>query len=259
MAKFLMRLLSYNILNGAEGRADPVAEVIEAQRADVIGLVEADHPEVLDRIVRRLDMDYVVAPGELHSVSLLTRWPILESINHALLRPGLKCMLEALVRDPEGREIPVVVLHLHPQATEADEQQREREIAIVLDILERHRKADRPHIVMGDFNANSPIQQIDISQVKESTRLAMQQNGGTLPRRVMQKLFDAGYLDTLAAADPQAARTRGSFSTQYPGQRVDYILTHGLRPGSIKTAWIETDRLAKYCSDHYPVGVELAI
>ena len=34
-----MRLVSYNILDGGEGRADPLAEVIEAQRPDVIGLV----------------------------------------------------------------------------------------------------------------------------------------------------------------------------------------------------------------------------
>jgi len=34
-----MRVVSYNILTGGEGRADPLAEVLLAQRADVIALV----------------------------------------------------------------------------------------------------------------------------------------------------------------------------------------------------------------------------
>ena len=34
-----MRIVSYNILDGGEGRADPLAEVIEAQRPEVVALV----------------------------------------------------------------------------------------------------------------------------------------------------------------------------------------------------------------------------
>ena len=37
-----MRIVSYNILDGGVGRADPIAEVLLAQRPDVVGLVEAD-------------------------------------------------------------------------------------------------------------------------------------------------------------------------------------------------------------------------
>ena len=36
-----MRIVRYNILDGGEGRADPLAEVIEAQRPDLVALVEA--------------------------------------------------------------------------------------------------------------------------------------------------------------------------------------------------------------------------
>jgi len=253
-----MRILSYNILDGAEGRADPVAEVIEAQRADIVGLVEADHPEVLDRIARRLKMDVVIAPGNSHSVALLSRWTIVESINHAPLRPGLsKCLLEAIVRNPAGREWPIFVAHLHAHALDADEQRREAELAIILDITARHRQANRPHVLMGDFNSNSPVQKIEALKVKQSTHDEMQQNGGWLPRRVVETLHRNEYLDTLAVARPDAAPTLGTFSTQHPGQRVDYIFTHRVEPWKLKHAWVEQDRLAKYCSDHFPVGVEI--
>jgi endonuclease/exonuclease/phosphatase family metal-dependent hydrolase len=36
---------------------------------------------------------------------------------------------------------------------------------------------------------------------------------------------------------------------------VDYIFTFGI--DSPRDAWIEQDRLARYASDHFPVGVEI--
>src|SRR5438045_4678712 len=100
-----MRLVSYNILDGGEGRADPLAEVILAQKADVVAIVEADNAEVLARIGKRLGMDYVHGEGKKHSVALFSRFAIRESINHAALnKKGAKSFLEATVVDPTGRE-----------------------------------------------------------------------------------------------------------------------------------------------------------
>src|SRR5687767_6096897 len=102
-----MRIVSYNILDGGEGRADPLAEVIIAQRPDVVALVEADDPVVVERIASRLRMDYVHAPGNSHASALFSRWPIVESINRAPLHPEklTKSFLEALVRMPDLGEV----------------------------------------------------------------------------------------------------------------------------------------------------------
>src|SRR4051794_34644396 len=129
-----MRIVSYNILTGGEGRADPLAEVLLAQRADVIGLVEAEDPAVLERIARRLKMDYVQAVGNKSGASaLLSRFPIRDSINHALLQSGLsKSLLQASVIDPAGQVWNFGVVHLHARATDADERQREAELDVVL-------------------------------------------------------------------------------------------------------------------------------
>src|SRR3954447_8967059 len=98
-----MRIFSYNILDGGEGRADPLAEVIEAQRADVVALVEASDPAVIERIAGRLKMDFVQGTGPSQASAILSRWTIRESINHAPLRPGLsKSLLEATLIDPAG-------------------------------------------------------------------------------------------------------------------------------------------------------------
>src|SRR4051812_36540958 len=96
-----MRIVSYNILDGGEGRADPLAEVIEAQRPDVVALVEAEDLNVVERIAKRVKMDFVHAPGNAHASVLMSRWTIRESINHAPLRPDLeKSLLEATVATP---------------------------------------------------------------------------------------------------------------------------------------------------------------
>jgi endonuclease/exonuclease/phosphatase family metal-dependent hydrolase len=103
------------------------------------------------------------------------------------------------------------------------------------------------------------VQNIDIARCKKSTQKEYAENGNALPRRVVQKIMDAGYLDTLYAFDPHAGAMQGTFSTQHPGQRVDYLFTFGLEPGAIRSAWIETDRLAKYASDHFPIGIDIHV
>lgn len=252
-----VRLISYNILDGGEGRADPLAEVILAQRADIVVLVEAEDPTVLDRISRRLAMDSIQGMGKSHASAILSRWPIRDSINHALLVPEIsRSLLEATVIDPAGREWIVAALHLPAGATDADERRREIELGAVLQIFERHREASQPHIIAGDFNANAPSQRIDPSRCKPKTREQWERNGGSLPRCAVQKMLDSGYADVFAELGADAATT-GTFSTQHPGQRVDYIFAHGFASRQLRSSWVEQDRLAKYCSDHFPIGAEI--
>jgi endonuclease/exonuclease/phosphatase family metal-dependent hydrolase len=251
-------LVSYNILDGGEGRADPLAEVILAQKADAVAIIEADDPAVLDRLSYRLGMDYVHGEGPKSSAALFSRWPIRDSINHAAVHPEItKAFLEATIIDPAGKEWKFGVIHLPAHATEANERDREKELQIILDAFKPHRESKQPHILCGDFNSNSPVQKIDIARCKESTQKEYDANGKLVPRRVIQKLLNAGYVDTLHACDSKAGETAGSFSTQHPGQRVDYIFAFGFESRAIRSAWIETDRLAKYASDHFPVGAEI--
>ncbi len=253
-----MRVVSYNILDGGEGRADPLGEVIEAGRPDIVGLVEADDITVIERNAKRLKMDFVVGKGTNHSVALLTKWTIVESVNHALLTQGFEaCLLEATIRDPNGVDWPIGVVHLHARAGEYDEQIREGQLQTVLRAFARHRELKSPHLLIGDFNSNAPSQHIDLPNAHPRTRDAAEANGGHIPRRVVEKLLAAGYVDTLHTYDPHLADRTGSFTTQHPQQRIDYIFAYGVSHDRIVSAWIEQDRLAKFASDHFPIGVEL--
>lgn len=253
-----MRMVSYNILNGGEGRADPLAEVILAQRPDIVVLVEADDMAVVDRIALRLKMDAITAQGRRHGAAILSRWSIIESVNHSLLRDAFAdCVLEATIRQPGGAEWTVAATHLHPHAKDEDEKQREAEIDALLDIFAEHRTQGRSHLLAGDFNANSPIQKIVAEKCKPRTRKDIEANGGVLPRRAIGKLLEAGYVDSLRAVHPTQAAQVGSFTTRFPGQRVDYIFTHSIGVDRLSDARIEQDRLAKYASDHFPAVLQI--
>jgi len=254
-----MRIVSYNILDGGVGRADPIAEVIAAQNADIVVLIEADDEEVLERLSRRLDMDYIRAQGSgRHAAAILSRWTIARSVNHGALRQGPPCLVEATIEQRGGEQWIVGAVHFHPRATEADELVRVRQMEHLLEAFGGYRREGRPHILAGDFNANSPIQHIDPALCQPATRQAWEANGGMIPRRAVSMLLDAGYADTLAVvAGEQTAGRSYTFTTQYPGQRIDYIFTFGYPRERLRSAWIEQDRLARFASDHYPVGLEI--
>ncbi len=223
--------MSYNILDGGVGRADPLAEVIEAQNPDIVVLVEADDPAVVDRIASRLKMESVRAEGRKHGGAILSRWRISESINFSLLRDEFAdCVLEATVVDPTGNPWPVTAVHLHPRASLEAEARRMIEINALLEIYAPFRERKQPHLLAGDFNANSPIQKIIPEQCKKRTREEFKANGGMIPRDCIQKLLDAGYVDTLHSVAGDAAGSIGSFTTQFPGQRIDYIFAFGIDP-----------------------------
>lgn len=254
-----MRIVSYNILNGGEGRADPLAEVIEAQRPDVIALVEAEFPPVVERIANRFKMDFIVADANGTAAALLSRFPIETSINHAVLHPGemTKSFLQVTLRTPDG-PLDVGVVHLHAYAFEGDENVRMRELHVVLNAFEPARRANTPHLLAGDFNSTSPAQQIDIAACRPSTQRAFNANGGRIPRRVVQRILDAGYVDALSRASHGDVDRTGSFTTQHPGERVDHIFTFGIASERLTWGHVERDRLAKYASDHFPVALEIS-
>ncbi|HEX4124434.1 MAG TPA: endonuclease/exonuclease/phosphatase family protein [Tepidisphaeraceae bacterium] len=267
-----MRLIGYNILDGGEGRADPLAEVILANRPDIVVLVEAQDRAVLERIAARLKMDFILGEHrpkndkKTYAAAILSRWPITESINHAPLHPDSpKSLLEATISEPTGppscRAWTIGAVHLHAHATLADEAQRLSELDVVLAAFAPHREKNRPHILCGDFNSVSPAQKVDPDRCKPATRKEWKANGKKLPRRAVEKLLAAGYIDALHAFDPAAAdlkkKNLGTFTTQFPGQRVDYTFTFAMAAPEIARAWIEHDRLATYASDHFPIGLEI--
>lgn len=255
-----MRIVAWNILDGGVGRADPIAEVLLAQRADVVIAIEADDDAVVDRLSRRLNMTALrfEGPGK-HAAAVLTRHRLVEAINHAILinEDAPRSFVEVVVRDEAHHVHRISAVHLSARASMDAERQRMKEIGKVLEALSAHRESNTPHWIVGDLNSNSPHQAFDPANAHPRTRDEYAANGGQLPRDVIALLEQHGYLDSLRTVRQEAASTMMSFTTRDPGQRVDYALSWGVPTNEIVDAWVEHDDLARFASDHFPVGVEI--
>src|SRR5690348_882636 len=93
--------MTYNIFLGGAGRMDAIASIVREVNPDLLGIQEADDEDAIARLADRLGMDFSHGKANtIHHVALLSRFPIVRTINHP--HPGVmrKTMLEAQVRLP---------------------------------------------------------------------------------------------------------------------------------------------------------------
>src|SRR5438270_3172139 len=156
----MTRILSYNILVGATRRVDPLTRMIKAANPDIVGLVEATNPQVVEELAQRLGMQHVMSAYPKHSqdwqVALLSRLPIVYSRTHVHPYILTKPVLEVGIEEPGGRQLSVFVTHLSAAFNQgwAGDGIRRREIKEILRIMAP--RQGTPHLIMGDFNALAP-------------------------------------------------------------------------------------------------------
>jgi endonuclease/exonuclease/phosphatase family metal-dependent hydrolase len=106
-----VRVVSYNIMQGGEGRADPLAETLLGRKPDIVGIHEADNQDVLRRLSDRLEMDFVVGQSDGGNVALFTRHRIVSSVNISLFHRTTMPILDVTLL-VEGRLLKGRVAHL---------------------------------------------------------------------------------------------------------------------------------------------------
>lgn len=156
----MTRILSYNILVGATRRVDQLTHMLKPARPDIVGLVEANNPHVVDELAKRLNMQAVMSARGKHSqdwqVALLTRLPIVYSKTHTHRGVLAKPVLEVCVEEANGHHLTVFVTHLSAAFSKkrAGDNIRRREIQEALRIMSSVQGT--PHLLMGDFNSLAP-------------------------------------------------------------------------------------------------------
>lgn len=167
-----VRVLSYNIKHGEgmdrEVDLERAAAVIRAARPDIVTLQEIDwntsRTERVDQAARLGDltgMEHAFGPfmeyqGGEYGMAILSRWPIVEVVNHEL-PPGEepRSILAARIRLPGGAG-EVIVAGVHFYRTE---QERFRQAREVVDIFEQQ---ETPIILAGDFNSRRGDRVMDV-------------------------------------------------------------------------------------------------
>lgn len=155
-----MRVLSYNILVGGNRRVEPLTSVLQSAHADLIGLVEATNPRVVETLAKRLEMHHSMSgrgrwARDWH-LAVLSRLPIIQTRVHT--RPEVFTrhhLLEVSVEQPDGTPLTAFIFH---QTASFQHRSsigiRRAEIQEILAIMSEHQ--GRPHLFMGDFNSLAP-------------------------------------------------------------------------------------------------------
>ncbi|MGQ9767374.1 MAG: endonuclease/exonuclease/phosphatase family protein [Anaerolineae bacterium] len=267
-----MKVLAYNIRGWQTPAGQPnielLAEVIAESQADLVGLNEVFHPAptaegpALAVLARRLGMQFAFGPtvaaapqpGHLpYGNAFLSRWPIQAFAAHHLAPMtayGKRGLLEVRVRVPQMQSFTVYVTHLDHRS----EALRLEQWAAAYTWLSRD--CDRPHLVIGDFNALSAS---DYPTADALAQLAAYQAARGWPTPsfdLIAQVLKAGYLDAHTCCGGGAAPT---YPAQAPERRIDYIFL----PRTWASALVGSGRIispaAQAASDHLPVYAEFVL
>jgi exodeoxyribonuclease III len=241
----IVKVLSYNIHDGGDGRLPEIAALIRRQRPDAVALLEANSRPNTERLAHDLGMQ--LAFGEANCachVAWLSRWPIRRWENHR--HPALaKTLLECEVAW-DGAPLRLFATHLasrHDLPVPADE------VSLILGLLAP--LVEQPHLLVGDFNALHPADPVGDPPPGVTKRGEAVE--GT-PRRAIQQLVDAGYVDCFRACN---AREPGyTYPSDAPWLRLDYLFASPLLARCLSSCNVVRETEAAYASDHCPIWAE---
>jgi len=224
-----LRLVTWNIWNGGEGRLEAIDRVLREQDGDVIALQEANDPAAVERLASSLEMELVYGEGNSeYAVAWLSRLPIARSRNHRL--PVLeKTLLEIEVG---GRHL--FATHLSAGRTLAHEPRRIAEAEAIVAQL-----GAGAGVLVGDFNAVHPRDEVGAPPPEEELE--------HVSRRPIELLIEAGLVDSFRELHPDAQGW--TYVASQPWARLDYVLAREL-PRSCEV--VESD-----ASDHFALVADL--
>ncbi len=273
-----MRIATYNIHGWLTQEMQPnveqVTSVLAATGADIIGLNEVFYPRVmpgsplpaLEALADALGMHFVFGPcmrwpaqdelpADGYGNALLSRWPITASASH-LLSPvpdkHQRGLLEGRILLPDQRTLTVYVTHLD----HTDENARLEQLRSLRAWTVRDR--NRPHVVMGDFNAISAWdaeQRPDIVAALQAHPLGQNlvPDGGP---RVVAQMEKAGYVDAFRLFGEPGARSLLAPDTPI---RIDYVFVSQPLAEGARNCIIWPEPPGEEASDHLAVVAEVEL
>lgn len=271
-----IKIISYNIWNGYdfgkdEERREKVVNWIDKLKPTMVGLQELVNytPKKLEEDAINWGHSYSVLLKETgYSVGLTSKYPIeiKETIFDNMHHGALHCKTGGF---------DVFVIHFSPSS----HKKRQQEAKIILKKLKAVAKNNPNYIVMGDFNALSPM---DADLYKNDVllnrlKLSNKDKGekGNLANNDLDYSVISSFLAfPLIDACQKFTSTmneRGSFPGRILGnvnsetvedlvnrlQRIDYILISPFLSEKLTNAQVYNKQPNWYLSDHYPVGIEL--
>lgn len=244
-----MRLLTYNIRLGGTGREKALAAVINGAAADTVILQEATRPAVVEQLASLCGMKwYGSLPGR--SVAFLSNVEVSQSSWHRT-RFARRDYLELAF---SATALRVFGVHLSAVHSNVTEQQRMIELNALLSGV---RKQDPGFCVLaGDFNTLAPEETLNLRQLPLRLRLIAWLTGGRVRYRTIQRMLDAGYVDSFRRLHPTDSGL--TFPTWGAQVRLDYVFVpSAFADRVVKCEVLRPETVAAQASDHYPLLAEI--
>ena len=247
----MLRLLSYNIRFGGEGREDLLAAVIRACEPDLVVLQEATHAGVVQRLAEENPALKYWASKPGHSVAFLSRIEIEHYEWHYdrdLQRPFMEIVLR-------GSSLRVYGIHLRATHSNYTERGRMREVRALLRCIKEYREGF--HLLVGDFNTLAPGELLDMQRLPWRYRALAMVLGGRVTYRTIQIMIDEHYIDGYRRLNTDHGFT---FPTWDPHVRLDYVFVPAAYVDRVRSCQVISDIPgAAKASDHFPLLAEIEL
>ncbi|MCI0398576.1 MAG: endonuclease/exonuclease/phosphatase family protein [Chloroflexi bacterium] len=246
-----VRVVAYNLWFGGRDRLDDIYAVLAHLNADFIGLTEADDPDVVAELARRLGLGQVWArgSGDRH-IAALTRFPVSHWQVHNR-RPLTQAVLETtLDLGQAAGSLTIYTAHFLPLLLLPFEIRRWQAAGRLLAVIQE-RQPGR-HLLIGDFNSIAPGDRVLQRRNPARMRRLMALQFGLIFRLAIPRLLRAGYVDCFRHLHPDDDGF--TWWTINPTTRFDYILAPANLLPSLRTCQVVVDApdVAK-ASDHFPL------
>lgn len=240
----LLRILSYNIRRGGQGREEALGAVIRACEADVVVLQEATDPAVVARLASGAGMEQF-ASRKGDSLAFLSRRKVRQFGWH---RPRISrhAFLEI---ELEGSETRIFGIHLSAVHAAWTERRRIEELRALLRSIARHQHGF--HVLTGDFNTLAPGELLDFRKLPGRLRALVWLSGGKVRWRTIQIILDGGYVDAYRSLHPNVPGF--TFPTWEPHVRLDYLFIPVRYAPQLTSCEVVAPQGAGDASDHFPV------
>ena len=247
----ILKLLSYNIRFGGNGREGQLAKVIRSVEPDLVVFQEAIDTRVIEKLAEETKYPFRAAQ-RAHSIAYLSRVPIAYHEWH--YPAGAKhSFLEIVI---EGSEARVFGLHLSAMFSKWSERRRAREIRALLQGIKRHQEGF--HVLVGDFNTLAPGEILDVRPMPAWIRARVWMSGRDIQRETIQVMLDAKYLDAYRYLHPDVKGY--TFPTWEPHVRLDYVFVPEVFSSRLKSCEVITQPgEVAMASDHFPLLAHIEI
>lgn len=254
-----MKLMTYNIYNGAADTLDNVITIVNEENPDVLCLNETNgfddnDNEKLKSFAEQTNLPYYhlekCGDGDDYHVVILSKTPFKKiEIVHPLARAGIVGIIETPLGD-----IAVCSTHLSPFS----EEKRLGEVASILETLQTYKYK----IILGDLNSLSAKDNYSKTMSQSFTHGQIRKftSGGEVCFDVTKYIADNNFSDSAVLAHKQNETTVPTPVNQdasHSQMRLDYIFISKSLEASMKDYRVIKNSLTDHASDHYPIVAEI--